>query len=108
MGQMEAKERMTRDARFQKASSLKATGRASNDEFEYDASRYMHCYGSESKRVDEQNFAVDNSLLRDFENGRLVNPYDLSGSGEGGSPGVRVDLGTKGAPASDVKKRRTD
>ena len=33
MYQMEAKARMTRDARFQKASLLKATGRSSNDEF---------------------------------------------------------------------------
>ena len=115
-------------ARHQEARSLKATGRKSTDTFQPNEGSHNHYYGSEDRHEDEQTFAEDNSLLHVFENGRLLNPYDLTGSGVhvdeiqqpagGAAAGARPRdprrdprLGPAPppfTPASMIKKRRKD
>ncbi|KAJ1480686.1 hypothetical protein T484DRAFT_1809732 [Baffinella frigidus] len=85
--QMMAKRRMGVDVKYQRALSLEAIGRRSADTFQPNAGSYNHCYGSEARRLDENKFCKDNFLLQDLKNGRLNNPYDLTGPGGGGLPG---------------------
>ena len=40
-----------------------------------------------AKHLDEHEFCKDNFLLQDPKNGRLDNPYDLTGPKGGGLPG---------------------
>ena len=100
--------RLAEQRLFKEALSLKADGRMSTDK----------C-----------NFCAKNALLNELENGNLYDPHDLKGPGgrafplEGAPPSVdpvevrtanprdpRTDprLDIKDAPASEVKKRRTD
>ena len=86
-----AKARLAVEKRYKKARSLKADGRTSSDAFQPNEGAYNYSYGNEDRNLDERHFAEENSILHDFENGRLLNPYDCTGSEEGGSPGVHGD-----------------